>query len=364
MSDSHAMACCPSMASMVGHLVSQVLTPASDMAAAMSAGCGRSSCAWLAQYDRAGVWRRIRSGFSQLTIDGHGEPFSDRWSRWAIVVDGAYGALPTWVRRTAASVSSCSAIVNQQWPTPTAIDEGSGRINQSESPNAAVRPTLAWMARKAAWPTPQARDIRTGDPLRSPRRSRKQAQGWSPNINDVVLWPTPQADNANNGRNLKLDGTKYLSEGTYGPTLVDAVTLWPTPRAEKIDGEASKGYSPTLHQRVQQWPTPKAGNANGAGQHGQGSPDLQTVVTLWPTPQTRDWKNGQASDETLHRNARPLSERVIQDEKAAQAEPRSLNAAWVEMLMNFPPGWTIPAGPPGREKRQRPGSRRAPSHGA
>ncbi|HUY77498.1 MAG TPA: hypothetical protein VMV29_12060 [Ktedonobacterales bacterium] len=265
--------------------------------------------------------------------------------------DGAYGALPMWERRTAASASSCwptilaseathggpsqrdsagrptlSALM-RQWPTPAAIDSGSGRVNQSESPGAAVRPTLAWMARKA-------------------------------------IWPTPQADNAHGGRNRKPDGTKYLSDGTYGPTLVDAVTRWPTPRAEKIDGEASKGYSPTLHQTVQQWPTPKAENANGAGLHGQGSPDLQTMVTLWPTPQTRDWKNGQASDATVQRNARPLSERVREAEKPAQQEGASLNADWVEMLQGFPPGWTIPSFPPGRENRRIPGNRRAPSHGA
>jgi hypothetical protein len=48
------------------------------------------------------------------------------------------------------------------WPTPTAIDSGSGRINRSASPHAAERPTLALMARKAMWPTPMARDHRSG----------------------------------------------------------------------------------------------------------------------------------------------------------------------------------------------------------
>src|SRR5712692_6006230 len=48
------------------------------------------------------------------------------------------------------------------WPTPTAIDSGSGRINRSASPNAAQRPTLALMARKNLWPTPTARDHKSG----------------------------------------------------------------------------------------------------------------------------------------------------------------------------------------------------------
>jgi hypothetical protein len=43
------------------------------------------------------------------------------------------------------------------------------------------------------------------------------------------------------------------------------------------------------------WPTPKAQNANGPGLHGTGGQDLQTVAQLltgWPTPTTRDWKDG------------------------------------------------------------------------
>jgi len=32
----------------------------------------------------------------------------------------------------------------------------------------------------------------------------------------------------------------------------------------------------------------------------------------WPTPSPRDWKNGQASEETMNRNARPLNEQAVQ----------------------------------------------------
>ncbi|MEX3614075.1 MAG: hypothetical protein VB141_10085 [Burkholderia gladioli] len=41
--------------------------------------------------------------------------------------------------------------------TPCAIDSGSGRVNKSPSPGAAERPTLAMMARKGMWPTPNDR---------------------------------------------------------------------------------------------------------------------------------------------------------------------------------------------------------------
>jgi hypothetical protein len=50
----------------------------------------------------------------------------------------------------------------QRWPTPTAIDSGSGRVNQSLGPDAPPRPTLAKMANAGMWPTPAARDWKSG----------------------------------------------------------------------------------------------------------------------------------------------------------------------------------------------------------
>ena len=120
------------------------------------------------------------------------------------------------------------------FPTPTTIDAGTGRFNTSVGSSNA-RPTLAMMAKKslwptptrgmaqhaqlspesnlreyersmrvrgsastlavliqhqAMWPTPQARDYRSGDKPDSPRSIRKQEQGWSANLNDVVQTQT------------------------------------------------------------------------------------------------------------------------------------------------------------------------------
>ena len=128
-----------------------------------------------------------------------------------------------------------------------------------------------------------------------------------------------------------LDGAEGLLADTQydrckGQTqLRHLISHWLTPRTEKINGNASEGYRPTLHQKIRQWPTSKAGNANGAGLHGMGGSDLQTMVTLWPTPAARDWKNGQTAEATLHCNTLPPSEQMIQAEKAAQTEPLYLN---------------------------------------
>jgi len=109
---------------------------------------------------------------------------------------------------------------------------------------------------------------------------------------------------------------------------------------------------------------------------------------LWATPAARDHKSGQASDETLNKNARPLNEQAClsglpapptptdgdtssqrgpdsrplwstpraaerQQENSRDAHialskqvastKRRLNPAFVEWLMGWPPGWSLPA---------------------
>lgn len=49
-----------------------------------------------------------------------------------------------------------------------------------------------------------------------------------------------------------------------------------------------------------------------------------------PTPTARDWRSGKASERTMQRNSRPLSEVI----------GGHLNPDWVEWLMGWPIGWT------------------------
>lgn len=55
--------------------------------------------------------------------------------------------------RLSPSMPGTDASASLLLPTATAIDAGTGRMNQSDSPNAAERPTLAMMARRDLWPT-------------------------------------------------------------------------------------------------------------------------------------------------------------------------------------------------------------------
>ncbi len=67
----------------------------------------------------------------------------------------------------------------QKWPTPTALDSGSGRLNTSKGRGAKERPTLALMARKGLWPTPTQRDYKSGTGVQS-------RPGHPPPLTDVV----------------------------------------------------------------------------------------------------------------------------------------------------------------------------------
>lgn len=53
------------------------------------------------------------------------------------------------------------------------------------------------------------------------------------------------------------------------------------------------GLRKTVARRIKEsgcslWPTAKARNVHGIGNHGEGSPDLQTKVASWPTPAAQD----------------------------------------------------------------------------
>ncbi|RQR87679.1 hypothetical protein DIE09_06395 [Burkholderia sp. Bp9010] len=65
------------------------------------------------------------------------------------------------------------AVSSRMYPTPCAIDAGSGRVNKSPSPGAAERPTLAMMARKGMWPTPCASASKGSSPAALTRKSGK-----------------------------------------------------------------------------------------------------------------------------------------------------------------------------------------------
>lgn len=106
--------------------------------------------------------------------------------------------------------------------------------------------------------------------------------------NEYSLWPTPRTSDTQSGRIVEVNENGSLCRvnrdrtQTYGANLADAVRMWPTPTSrDHKDGSAAA-----------------CRNVPGAGQRGAGGPNLQTVVG------------------------------------------GTLNPLWVELLMGFPPGWT------------------------
>ena len=79
------------------------------------------------------------------------------------------------------------------------------------------------------------------------------------------------------------------------------------------------------------WPIPRANDGEKRGEIANDiRSGLPAAAKHWPTPTSRDWKSGKASQATMDRNARPLSEVV----------GGTLNPMWVEWLMGVPLGWT------------------------
>lgn len=100
------------------------------------------------------------------------------------------------------------------------------------------------------------------------------------------------------------------------------------------------------------WNTPRAtdGSKGGPNQAGGALP-ADAALSAWATPAARDWKNGQASDDTMNRNSRPLNEQVVMlvrgpillsssDGTASVAES-TLNPAMSRWLMGYHRTWDV-----------------------
>lgn len=141
--------------------------------------------------------------------------------------------------------------------------------------------------------------------------------------------------------------------GARGP-LAQQVRPWATPRAsdDRSPG-ASTGREGTdgLAVQTRVWPTPTAGDAKASGSRSLPSGahsgtsltdavrgDRATADRPWPTPATRDYRVGSGLDRV---GTPPLSEVAA----PTGGRGRRLNPEWVEQLMGYPVGWTMPHGP-------------------
>jgi len=117
------------------------------------------------------------------------------------------------------------------------------------------------------------------------------------NLNKGLL-PTCSKLNGMNGGSNQRKANSHLSG------------LLPTPRKTKADGYASDGENPSLEQSINQ------------------------KLNLLPTPTANPLRSGSASQETMERNARPLSEVV------GMSIGFKLSPEFLEWMQGYPEGWT------------------------
>lgn len=109
-------------------------------------------------------------------------------------------------------------------PTPTAIDNGGGRINRSPSPNAADRPTLALAARKGLLPTPCSIEATKFTKTINP--NSQMGQGLTALAVNGLL-PTPTAmeiKHSNRVKGLKEQGAKGMYSRKNGALRPNGLT--------------------------------------------------------------------------------------------------------------------------------------------
>lgn len=198
--------------------------------------CGLPQKNVLASYDHSThCWRT-----SQVCLlTGIQDEFSETWPKWGTMRTGELSERITPGHLTSGIDSGSSA----RWATPAAQDSvgshggGQGRSLRTDISN--------W--KKGMWPTPQARDYRSGDQIDGIRAERKREQGWSPGLNDVVKWPTPAARDSKGANSLKhcmetgtgrkhmdqlanfvAHGTEEKPQGQLNPAWVETYLMaWP-----------------------------------------------------------------------------------------------------------------------------------------
>ena len=236
--------------------------------------CGDSMPASLASYDPASSsWRT-----SQACFLSEWEPFSETWPRSGTMRRGTAYPLPPLAPLT-------DEIGSGLLPTPNTMD-GMG-----------PRSAEAYERARKVGGCSNLKDYvihRLPTPTAKANMLAPSMQKWAAHRN---LIPTPRPC------------TDLRSSGANRTEIMRALETWPTPRA--TDGSHGGRVTPRKSR--------EGGNLIEA-----------LSARQFATPTARDWRSEKASQETMDKNSRPLSEQV----------GGSLNPTWVEWLMGFPLEWT------------------------
>jgi hypothetical protein len=200
---------------------------ASVPAQATSATCGPTSPDSFARVNPDGSWRKTSQGYSQVTLDGSLEQFSETWPRAGMTRNGtAYRRVP--------SAPLTDAIGSGLWPTPDAAV-----ANIGEHPSTYLK-RRAELVKKGSchgmgyslgiaaqmWPTPTSRDHKDGT---AQSCTNVPANGLLGRV--VHQWPTPtQSDGMGGPGSSGRDGGENLrtaAGGSLNPTWVEWLMGYP-----------------------------------------------------------------------------------------------------------------------------------------
>ena len=232
------------------------------------------------------------------------------------------------------------------------------------------------------WPTQQAMDQANAHPprLKGDRQTRDPScpGSYRGDLKDFAMtWQTPRSHEVGE---YTLDGGCVEKKRA---TLTGQAQLWTTPQAHDVtmrgSGQkpCSKAGNACFARDAANWPTPNAGGGGDRGpnpgldaaraRHAARGVNkqisLRDAAVRWPTPNARDFKSGEASQDTMEKNSRPLNDAVTHWEPQAslpQVQPtpdgetsseitpglpqllpkKRLNPLFDCWVMSMPPLWT------------------------
>ena len=237
------------------------------------AGYGSNLPASFARFDPDSLsWKTSAQSLFEDSI-----PFSGTWPRSGSMRSGCAYERRTWAPRTGASGGSVS-----QWPTTSAGDGERGSNSLYIHGDRKAGRMLSQEANR--WPTPDANSASYSNGVYGPNL-REASMEFLPS----AQWRNPSAGHPAKGGSQ--DPEKRLAGG-HTLDLQDQAEYWSTPNVP--NGGRTLSDEDILN---------RGQTAKGKRQVG-----LENEAKIWPTPQSRDWKSGEASEETAEKNARPLNE--------------------------------------------------------
>lgn len=173
-----------------------------------------------------------------------------------------------------------------------------------------------------------------------------KANQMAPSMNSG-WWATPRTTDATGGARQLDERGRRISKSSnlvFGANLADQVRMWPTPQARDWKSGQAERYtdkmrSNDLNDAVKMWPTPNASDrfhANMKDGHDIKKGYLRGVVKMWPTSAATNYK-GSVKDRYMGSETYRAN---LDEAVRTHREDGQLNPDWVEWLMGYPPGWT------------------------